>query len=649
MARCTEAYVMKPTFDIPSILSRVKRPPRVVVTAGMPYANGPLHVGHLAGAHLPADIYARWYGMVIGRENVLFVCGNDDHGSTSEVSAMQAGKPVREFIDEIHDAQSETMARYGIGLDLFSGTSQPDCFPIHKETCQEFLTKLHGNGLLTKRATMQWYDPKMERFLPDRFVRGTCPNPTCSNPDAYSDECDVCGHQHEPAELLDPRSSISDAVPVMKQTTHWWLDMWAVSELLREWIEGKRSSWRKSIISQVLECVLPSLCFDNTHEAAYKEFRGELPKHKMKYAPGKQVVLQFQNKEDLAVGVAALAAKELPCVLVDEWAHRSITRDISWGIPLPDIEPELAGKTLYVWPDSLIAPISFSKLCLQQRGESPESYRDYWCDPESRVVQFLGQDNVFFYVLMQGAMWLGAQDDPQRMPVPGEYQLTDIVSNFHLMVNGQKMSKSTGNYFTGDQLVEEMGYDADQIRYYMAILGLSKGQADFDVAMLDERNRFLSGPLNAAFERPVSATHSKFGGCVPEGVLLAKAEEATTKIVSRYMKSMERADYPNLIYEIENYARIINSMFTQYKPHDDRRDEEGRRDALYSCFYVLKALMIMLYPFVPSTMERVRQSLRLPEDVWNIDQIGVPIPAGHAIGEKQAYFPTVELAGEATS
>ena len=635
---------MKPPSDIPGILAQVKRPPHVVVTAGMPYANGPLHLGHLAGAHLPADIYARWYGMVIGRENVLFVCGNDDHGSTSEVAALQAGKPVRQFIDEIHEKQTKTLSRFGISLDIFTGTSQPDCFPIHKETCHDFLRRLHANGMLSTRASRQWYDPKMERFLPDRYVRGQCPNTKCNNPDAYSDECDVCGHQHEPAELINPRSSISDAIPVMKDTTHWWLDMWTVSETLREWIQGKESTWRKSVTTQVIECVLPSLTFDNTHEAAYKEFRAELPAHKMKYAPGKQVVLQFADKTALQAGCAALDARALPYRLMDGWAYRSITRDIAWGIPLPEIDPALAGKTLYVWPDSLIAPISFSRLCLQQRGASAEQYREYWCNPASRVVQFLGQDNVFFYVLMQGAMWLGTQADPHRMPVADEYQMTDIIGSFHLQVNGEKMSKSRGNFFTGDQLLDEQGYDADQIRYYMAILGLAKGQADFDFVKLKERNKFLSGPMNAAFERPISAVHSKFGGRVPDGVLLDKVAEATAVIVGKYMKFMERADYPNLIYDIENYARTINSLFTQYKPHDDRHDETERRNALYSCFHVLKNLMIMLYPFVPSTMERMRESLRLPADVWNIDLLGTGIPAGHEIGPKQVFFPLVEEA-----
>jgi methionyl-tRNA synthetase len=209
--------------------------------------------------------------------------------------------------------------------------------------------------------------------------------------------------------------------------------------------------------------------------------------------------------------------------------------------------------------------------------------------------------------------------------VAGELQLTDIMSVFHLLVNGQKMSKTLGNYFTGDQMLEK-GYDADQIRYYLALLGLGEKSVRLRLRKFEERNKFLAGPLNAAFERPISAAHSKFEGKVPEGVLLDDVVADTVRIVQRYVRSMDRADYPNLLFEIENYARVVNSLFTRYKPHDDRHPEEGRRNGLYSAFYVLKNLMIMLYPFVPRTMDRLRDSLRLPPSVFRLDELGVAIP-----------------------
>lgn len=632
--------------DVPSVLAHLKRPKRAVVTAGMPYANGPLHLGHLAGAHLPADIHSRWLGLLIGRENVLFVCGTDEHGSTSELSAARAGKTIREFVDEIHDRQKTTLDRFTIGLDVYSGTSRPECFPTHKEVSQDFLRKLHENGLLEKRVSRQWYDPKVQRFLPDRFVVGRCPNPKCDNESAYSDECDRCGSQHEPSDLIDPRSTVSDATPEMRDTVHWYLDMWAVSETLRAWIETKQKTWRSGVIADVLDKVMPAIRIERDHEETYRGIKTTLPKHKSKYAAGKQVVLQFGNKPDLEAARVRLKELGIESVYADEWGHRSITRDIAWGIPVPDIDPELAGKTLYVWPDSLIAPISFTRVALAQRGEDPARYAEFWRDPDARIYQFLGQDNVFFYVLMQGALWLGTQADPHRLPIAGELNLTDVFGCFHLLVGGEKMSKSRGNFFTGDQLLDEKGYEADQLRYYLALLGLPERQSDFDFVKLDDRNKFLAGPMNASFEKPIAAAHSKFDGRVPEGVLLDKVASDTVRMVQRYVKSMERADYPNMLFELENYARSINGLFTQHKPHDDRYPEQARRDALYSCFFVLKNLMIMLYPFVPGTMDRLRESLRLPPSVFSIDELGKPMQAGHELGPKGTYFPNVGDAPE---
>lgn len=636
-----------PPQNVQDIINNTKRPKTAVVTAGMPYANGPLHLGHLAGAHVPADVLARYMRMLIGSDNVLFVCGTDDHGSTSEVAAINAGKPVREFIDSIHDKQEETMNNYSISLNNYAGTSRPDTFPIHKEISQDFFKKLYNNGMLEKKTSKQWYDPKLNRFLQDRNVTGKCPNSNCTNEKAYSDDCEVCGTSYDPSELINPKSSLSDATPELRDTVHWWLDLWKVSDELNTWIQTKKGKWRTPVYNEVHGTVQPAFQFDNTHEATYKEIKESLPKHKSRYAPGKKVVVQFENLSDLKIGQKLFDEKTIPTTLLDGWAHRSITRDVTWGIPLPsDLDPEMDGKTLYVWPDSLIAPISFSQVALQKAGRDPKEFERFWKDPEAKIYQFLGQDNVYFYVLMQGAMWLGSQKNIHSQPQAGDYQLTDIFGCFHLMIDGEKMSKSRGNFYTGDQLIGEKGYDSDQVRYFLALLSLPEKSSNFDFGTFEERNKFLAGPLNAALERPISAVHSKFGGVVPNGKLLEKAEKETMQIVNRYLKNMEKAEYSTLLFAIENYARLVNSFFTQYKPHDDRHDETERADALYSCFYIVKNLMIMLYPFAPKTMDKVRESLNLPESIFSIDEIGKPIPAGHVIGQKQQFFPAVEESEE---
>jgi methionyl-tRNA synthetase len=629
--------------DIDTLKQKTYRPKKAVVTAGMVYANGPIHLGHIAGCHIPADICARWLRMLIGHDNVLFVTGSDDHGSASEVAAVQAGKPVKDFIAEIHAKHKATVDRYNISVNTYSGTSRHDCFPIHRDICQDFIRNNYRNGMLEKRTSKQWFDPKLNRFLQDRFVRGKCPNHRCENQSAYSDECDQCGASYDPAELINPKSAISDAIPELRDTVHWWLDMWKVLEPLREWVLSKEKTWRSGAYLEVINTVVPAVRFDNVHEPLYKEIKDLLPKHKSKYAAGKKVVAQFDTIDDMTTGKSILDERGIKTDLVDGWAHRSISRDVAWGIPMPiDLDPDMAGKTFYVWPDSLIAPISFSKVALQESGRNPDLSDQFWKDPEAKIYQFLGQDNVYFYTLMQGAMWLGNQKDPLRLPQKGDYTLTDVYSVFHLMVDGEKMSKSRGNFYTADQLILEKGYTADQIRYFLALLSLPEKSSNLDFGMLSERNKFLAGPMNAAFEKPISACHSKFDGKVPAGTLNQKVLEESTKMIQRYLKSMEKAEYSTLLYAIENYARSINSMFTQFKPHDDRFPEDQRRDALFTCFYVLKNIMIMLYPFVPSTMDKVRESLNLPKDIFKVDELGVPIQAGHQIGQKQEFFPPAE-------
>jgi methionyl-tRNA synthetase len=420
----------------------------------------------------------------------------------------------------------------------------------------------------------------------------------------------------------------------MRETKHWFLDMSRVQDQLYSWIleKEKKKSWRPATTKAVLELVRPCLRFDNVHEPAYKEAKTSLPRHKSRYAPGKKVELVFDTRADLHATQQALS---FPTTIPDEWAKRSITRDIAWGLPLPELDPDLRGKTLYVWPDSLIAPIAFSKVA-RADGE------DFWRDPQTKIMQFLGQDNVFFYVLMQGAMWLGSQADIHRLPAPGELQLTDVTSCSHLLVNGEKMSKSKGNFFTGDQLLDEKGCSADQIRYFLATLNLADDASDFNVEQLAERNRFLGGILNAALERPISAAHSKFDGKVPDGTLMGSVVPDTVRMVQRYLKAMEKSSHPGLLTDVENYARTITSLFAQHKPHDDRFPLQQRKDALFTGLYVLKNLMIMLYPFVPSTMERVRQSLNLPASVFSIDELGKPLPVGHALGPQLEYFPAVD-------
>ena len=629
--------------ELAQIISRIERPKKALITAGMPYANGPLHIGHLAGTIVPADIYARWMKLVVGEENTLFVFGTDDHGSNSEVSAKKEGKTTRAFIDEVHERQSDTLQRFQINSDIYSGTSKPGLFDIHTDFCQTKLRELFKNGMLEKKVTKQWYDTREKMFLPDRFVTGRCPNPECGNLKAYSSECDSCGYTYEPEKLINPCSAISGTEPELRDTEHFWLNMWNVVDQLKNWINSKSRVWRKPLIKESIDTVTPRLVFSNIFENSYKELKDSLPKHKSRYAAGKKIVCLFESVEDLTLTFDALIKAGADPELDNSWALRSITRDIPWGIPVPsDIDEAMEGKTLYVWPDSLYAPIAFSRKALELKGRPADEYKKYWMDPESKVFQFLGQDNNFFYVVMQGALWFGSQKEINRLPLEGELQLTDIFSCFHLQIEGQKMSKSTGNFVTGDELILEKGFSSDQLRYFFALLSITEKPSNFEFDTLTKRNEFLAGPMNAAFEKPLSAAKKHYDCKVPDGDLIGKTEKETKKIIQIYLNGMKKAEYSKLLFAIENYARVINGLFNQYKPHDDRFPEKERKDALYSSFYILKNIVIMLSPFVPATMEKLRESLNLPRSIYSLDELAIPIAKGHKVGEKQIFFPMIE-------
>ena len=624
--------------EIEVILGRIEKPQKMMVTGGMPYANGPLHLGHLAGAFIPSDIFARFYRMFIGAENVLYVSGNDDHGSTSELSAKKAGMPIAEFIGGIHDQHKNTMKSYNVSLDTFTGTSRPETYEFHKNFCQHNLRKLYKNGMLETRTSEQWYDTQENMFLPDRLISGTCPK--CGAEGAYSEECDACGATYEPKELLNPVSSVNGSTPELRPTDHWFLDMWQVSDQLKTWFEGRKKAWRKFALTEAIGTVTPSIQFSQDLEDTYKSLKGDLPKHKSRYSSGRQIVAAFENMSDLEAAKTQLANAGINALNYDSWAYRSITRDVKWGIPLPEeIDEKMKGKTFYVWPESLVAPVAFANTALKEQGRSDQKVEDYWMNPNGKIAQFIGIDNVFFYSVMQGAMWFGTQADKSRMPIEGELQLSDIYPVYHLQVNNQKMSKSTGNFILADELIKEKGYSADQVRYFLSILSIHKTQSNFDFETFDDRNKFLAGPLNAAFEKPISAANKKFDGVVPDGKLVGKVAGETKKIIQVYMNSMNKAQYSDLLYLIENYARLINKIFTNFKPHDDRHDLQERTDVLYSSFFVLKNLMIMLYPFVPGTIDKLRKSLNLPESVYSISELGKPIEPGHKVGELQEFFP----------
>ncbi|MCY4380460.1 MAG: class I tRNA ligase family protein [Proteobacteria bacterium] len=647
-----------------AILESLPKPKKVVITAGMPYANGPIHLGHLAGAFVPADIYARWYRIILGYHHVLFVSGTDDHGVNSLVRARKEGVPLQDFIKKINSQHQETLKKYAISLNHYGATSDPNYLKEHTNTCQTVIQNTYDQGYLSVKSSQQWYDPKEQVFIPDRLVIGQCPK--CGYQQAHSQECDHCGAEYSPEQLIAPKSTLSSATPILKDTRHLWLNMYPLGPTLYHFFtQVARSFMQKSVLKVISSDIAPILSFirdqGNPNQIKDDDLLSKLPRHKKRFekilpaesvgqekdqeAGREKVYLQFFSYDDLTQAKTILSDTHITTQDECSWAHRAITRDTTWGLTLPEnlglTDAELKQKTLYVWPESLIAPISFTKQALQKHPDSHQNQNSdqYWLSQEAERHQFIGIDNIYFYTVMQGDFWLNQKQGLSTSHHQNNtWPFSRIHTFFHLQVGGEKMSKSRGNYHTGDDILHHHPYSTDEIRYFLAFLSLREKPCDFDFKLLKERTDFLSGPLNAALEKPLSAAHKKFNSKVPDGVLLPKVVQATEKILKAYVKFMPQAKYPQFLIAVENYGRLINSLFATYKPHDDRFPERERADALFSSFFILKNLLIFLAPFTPHAMERLRCCLNLPKTVYCRSEIATAMQPGHQIAALDSRF-----------
>ncbi|MDP3684362.1 MAG: methionine--tRNA ligase, partial [Ignavibacteria bacterium] len=327
---------------------------KILVTAALPYANGPIHLGHLAGAYLPADIFVR-YNRLKGND-ILFVCGSDEHGVPITITADKEGVKPKDIIDRVHAINKDSFEKIGMNFDIYSRTS----LPIHHETGKEFFLEFHRQGLLKEKKTLQFYDEKANMFLPDRYVEGTCPN--CGNESARSDECETCGALYEPSALKNPVSKISGNPPVLKETSHWFFPIGKFQERLEAYIKDmdEKFHWKEN-------------------------------------------VLQYCRSW-----------------FKDGLQDRAVTRDLDWGIPVP--LDDAKGKVLYVWFEAVLGYISAAKELSEKRGE-PDLWKNYWQDPKTKYVAFIGKDNVVFHTIFFPAMlmaWNDGREDkyvlPQNVP-----------------------------------------------------------------------------------------------------------------------------------------------------------------------------------------------------------------------------------------
>jgi methionyl-tRNA synthetase len=517
-------------------------PKRYTITAALPYANGPLHIGHLAGAYLSSDIYAR-YLRLKGRD-VLFVCGSDEHGAAITIKAKKENTTPRAIIDKYHEQIKDSFNRMGVSFDIYHRTSEP----IHYKTSQDIFLKLHEKGEFIVEESEQYYDEEAKQFLADRYITGTCPK--CDNPNAYGDQCEKCGSTLSPTELINPKSTISGNKPILKKTKHWYLPLDKYSAWLEKWMAEKEKDWKINVIGQCKSWIKGGL---------------------------------------------------LP---------RSMTRDLDWGIPVP-LE-EAAGKVLYVWLD---APIGYISATKQWALDNDKNWELYWKDPETKLVNFIGKDNIVFHCIIF----------PSILKAHGEFILPDNVpANEFMNLQGDKISTSRNWAVWVHEYLDELPGKEDELRY--TLIANMPETKDSEFTWQDYQikvNNELVAALGNFVNRVVVLTNKYYAGEVP-AVDLALLTDADKLVLDKIHESanligeaIELYRFRDAMSEMIELARVGNKYLADTEPWKlIKTDEEGVKKIMYVAIQCVGALTTLMQPFLPFASKKMENMLGLNTTKW---------------------------------
>lgn len=534
---------------------------RNLITTALPYANGPVHIGHLAGVYVPADIYVRYLRKK--GENVAFIGGSDEHGVPITIKAQKEGVTPQDIVDRYHKIIKDSFEELGISFDIYSRTSSK----THHELSSAFFKKLYDEGKFIEKTSMQFYDEKAGQFLADRYIVGKCPH--CGNERAYGDQCEACGTSLNATDLIDPVSAITGNKPELKETKHWYLPLDQYEGWLKEWILEEHKEWKPNVYGQCKSWL------DN----------GLQP--------------------------------------------RAVTRDLDWGVPVPIEGAE--GKVLYVWFDAPIGYISATK------DLTPE-WEKYWKDPETRMIHFIGKDNIVFHCIIFPAM----------LKADGSYILPDNVpANEFLNLEGDKISTSRNwAVWLHEYLVEFPGKQ-DVLRYVLTANAPETKDNDFTWKDFQTRNNSELVAIYGNFiNRTLVLTQKYFANRVPErGELTDYDKEVLAEIpqiVERVEKSLETFHFRDALKEAMNLARLGNKYLADTEPWKVIKTDEGRvKTILNICLQISANLSTLMEPFMPFSSQKLREFMNIDVIDWAKMGDGV-IPAGHELGEAGLLFEKIE-------
>jgi len=536
---------------------------RHLVTCALPYANGPVHIGHLAGVYVPADIYVRY--LRLKGKDVKMICGSDEHGVPITIKAKNEGISPQDVVDKYNDIIRKAFSDFGITFDIYSRTSSK----IHYDTASDFFTKLHDKGEFIEKTSEQLYDVEADQFLADRYVTGTCPH--CSNDAAYGDQCEKCGTSLSATELINPRSAITGAVPHLKETKHWYLPLDKYSKFLDEWILEGHKEWKSNVYGQCKSWI-----------------------------------------RDIGL------------------EPRAVTRDLNWGVPVPVEGAE--GKVLYVWFDAPIGYISATK-------ELTDDWEKYWKDEDSRLIHFIGKDNIVFHCIIF----------PTMLKADGSYVLPDNVpANEFLNLEGDKISTSRNWAVWLHEYLEEFPDKQDVLRYTLTANAPETKDNDFTWKDFQARNNNeLVADLGNFVNRALVLTHKYYQGVVPGVPVLAGLEQETLDKMAGYKerveKNLENFKFREALKECMGLAKLGNKYLADTEPWKlFKTDQEKVKEQMYVALQITANLAGLMEPFLPFTSEKLFGYLNLEKFGW--EDIGKTdlLKSGHQINKPGLLFEKIE-------
>ena len=626
---------------------RQQWPARAVVTAGMPYGNKPLHFGHIAGVFVPADCYARFLRDRIGFDNVRFISGTDcfgspiDEGYRKLVEAGEFDGTIAEYVQRNHDAQKATLDAYDISLSIYEGSGIGHAGECQQLVSENLIRRLYENGFLHKRSTLQFYDAEAGIYLNGRQVTGRCPVQGCKSDQAYADECSL-GHSYAPEDLIAPKSSVTGAVPEMRPVDNWYFDLPAFRDFLREHVAALAEDPNiRAIVPQTCGEFLgaPIIYVKNDERELFDSVAAELPAHTVREPEkGKaSFEVEFETIDDRDIARDIMRRAGLRFRTGKALVPFRITGNIEWGVKAPVIDG-VEGLTVWCWPESLWAPISFTMAANDALGLPEGSWRDFWCDEDAEVYQFIGQDNLYFYGVVQPALWeaLRPGDIFFHEPTDRPLKQTRLIANYHVLLGNKKASSSGAvKPPTADELLEH--YTVAQLRSHFLALGLGQKSVGFKPKAFDpdpavredtrvadpalKESKLLSNVFNRLARSVLYEAKKNFDCAIPMCAPTPSVVERAHPALADYDRTMKKAELHTIMTICDEFIRFANKTWADGVSAADAADDaQARRQVLADAAYLLWVCTLMMHPIVPAGCEDICKKLQFdPEKFFTWD------------------------------